>query len=236
MRLYSWPVAVEWSVLRPTTWSDVIGAGRSESLARFAQVVSAPTSLVGFEMVFPPMRGATARAFDGLIGMFAGGANAVRLVFRDGREPDRAEFGLSGESWGEFIWTEGYAWTGGVKWAGSPPRAALTAAASRGAVDLVVDATTWPVSLLGLRFGCVGHYGVYRVLDVAMSGNLATLRIWPSLRRSVEAGTLLTFRPAVAVTVANATAGSYRDEISWRSDGVLDLIEVEDAVIRRYAA
>lgn len=236
MRLIEWPIGLTPISITPTTGPDVIGS--TETIGRFAQTVERPTSLVGYDFEFAPARaGREAREFEGLSTDLAKGANAVRIPFRHPDEPTWAERGLVGlPSHPCLNWSNGKPWSNGLGWRCAPPMASVNAAAAYGATVVKIDVTKWAdVVGRGLRFGFVGHFGVYMVRSASLVGHIATVRIFPSLRRAITAGQMVTLRPVICMRLASAN-GATATRVQHRLDGLsLSLIEVEDATIRAYA-
>ncbi len=233
MRMVSWPVGLSPKLITPTTGPTVISS--SESLSMLQQVVEYPTSLVGFDLEFPPAGpGQEARAFAGLVTSLAGGANVVAWPFRDPDEPTWAERGIGIRD--EFPvkpWLNGQLCSNGMPVRISPPLASFAAAASRGASVVTLDMSSWGGLTIGTRFGSVYHFGVYMVVGVSIDtmARRAEATIWPPLRADIASGEAATLRPGVAMRLARRDGGSMARGPGTMDGRSLSLIEVPHHVI-----
>ncbi len=234
MRLVPHPIGLVPRMIKPTSGPVLLSA--PTGMTKFVQSIMAPTALFGIDVEYPIKRESQARAVAGMILDLEGGANVLRFPYRDAHEPKRHEFGLSYGEWNDVPWSNGLPWGNGKNWRTSPPTTVAMVDAEFDAVEVIVSIAAWPFTLKGTRFGFAGHWGVYTVQDAVVSGSVATLWIWPGLRRRVTAGTIVTLRPTVGIRLVGPDAGTFSDTIQGRSDITLSLIEVPDETIRTYAS
>lgn len=234
MRLVPHPIGLVPRMIKPTSGPVLLSA--PTGMTKFVQSIMAPAALFGIDVEYPIKRESQARAVAGMILDLEGGANVLRFPYRDAHEPKRHEFGLSYGEWNEVSWSNGLPWGNGKNWRTSPPTTVAMVDAELDAVEVIVSIAAWPFTLKGTRFGFAGHWGVYTVQDAVVSGSVATLWIWPGLRRRVTAGTIVTLRPTVGMRLVGPDAGTFSDTIQGRSDITLSLIEVPDETIRTYAS
>ena len=237
MRLVQHPVSLTWTDLVPTAGPQVLGG--STSLTQYVQSVVSPHGLVGFDVTYPVREAVAARALNGMVSDLEGGANVLLFPWRDiAAEPDRAEFGLSAGPWPNLPWGNGLAWGNGEAWRTAPAGTVTLGDSELDASEITLSLAAWPWAAAGLRgtvIGFAGHWGAYTIQSCRLSGGAATCRLWPSLRRRVAAGTLVTLRPVIGMRLVSADGGRYRDARRQRADLTLSLVEVPDDVIRRYA-
>jgi hypothetical protein len=212
--------------------------GVSQSLSDYVQVVSAPTGLVAFDLVFPSARDALVRAARGLIAQLAGGADAVLYPWYD---PDRmgdAYIGFAptaSQIANGVPWSQDQPWSDLQNWALSTPRATMSAAAAKGATEIAIDVSAWNGHLdLGSVIGFDVHRGIYTVKWRTLAGSVATARIWPPLRRAVATGAAVTLTPEIAMTLASPQAWEFTRGVGHLESFTLSLREVPDEVLHTY--
>jgi hypothetical protein len=212
--------------------------GVTESVTGFVQNVESPGGLIGLQLNFPPMRGRQARNFSRLRAALHGGANVLAVPFFDPDEPTLPELGYGITSDVEragLTWSNGMAWSNGMRWRYGRPRASVAVAAAKGDVVVQLDTSAWGNNVLAAFFGFFGHFGLYAVKEVATNGARANVRIWPPLRAAVTVGQAVTLRPVVAMKLATPDAATATRPLNALDDISLNLVEVTDDVVRRYA-
>jgi hypothetical protein len=234
--IYPWPAGVRWSRMTPKGGPTVLGV--SSSLTDYTQVVEAPTGLVAFDLEFNPAKGPEARARRGLVAQLSGGADAVRMPFCD---PDRMGNSYIGWAPTQSQLTSGVPWSADQpwytlqNWALSLPQATASASAAKGATTVSITVTDWGGKLdVGTIFGFAGHFGIYTVKWSTISGSVATVTIWPPLRRAVASGAFVTLAPDIVVTLSNPAGAQFTRGPTFQDSFSLSLREVPDEVVRAY--
>lgn len=242
-RLLSWPVGLRWTSREPLTGPRAQGAGSTESTTGFVQTFSAPFGLWRWQFSLPPLRGAMARRYRGMVTALHGGANAVRVNFDDpdglkwsdlGVKTDRSRIEI-GEPW-----SNGQPWrhsgnpTGGYNWRPGRPWETVAASAARG--DSVIKlgmATFGPALGLGDMFGFVGVFAAHVVTEVLTDGRF---RFWPPLRRDITTADYVTLTPVMAMRLEGEAAANLPRGASHMEGLTITLIEVEHRHVAQFFA
>ncbi|WP_075216076.1 hypothetical protein [Mongoliimonas terrestris] len=234
MKLVDWPVGLWARSITPTAGPN--SRGSTESITGDVQTVESPYGLVGLAMEFPPLQGRAARAFRGLVTALHAGANAVRVPWVDPYQPSYEELGTSvtkAEELGGVTWSNGLPWSNGQNWQVSPPFAAVETAAAVRATVVELDVAAWGGEIYaGTTFGFVGQFGLYTAKSVTMAGTVATVEIWPSLRKAITTDDYVTLRPVIAMRLKSSAGGQFSSDLAAMDSVSLDLIEIPDAVLR----
>lgn len=232
MRMVSYPVDLPFTSLTPSGGPTVLGA--TESDTAFVQTVVNPFGLWRFQVDFPAMKDRWAREFKRLSVAALGGANCFRFPFWDFDEPGFKELGLTAPQSCKVLWSNGEPWSNGQPWTVGKPLALVAAASAKDTATITLDLTNWN-GVVPSFFGIVGHFAVYAVIGVqSQTGNVATLRVWPPVRRAVTAEDYATLRPVMAARIAGPSGASWSRQVETMGGSRLDMVEVPDETVLNY--
>lgn len=226
-RLIDWPVGLGWTSREPLSGPRSVGGGSSTGSTGFEQTFASPFGLWRWQFSLPPLNGAMFRRYRGMVTSLHGGANAVRVPFRD---PDALTFSDIGGSPSPNTliagvpWVNGKPWGNGKNWRPAMPVETVTAAASAGDTTVVLGTTTWGGKVgIGDMIGFVGQYGLYVVTCTGSTG----LTIWPPLRANVAANSYATLKPVMAMRLEGESGANLGRSTFTSSSLTITLIEVE---------
>ena len=229
MRMVDYPVGLPFSGLTPVGGPSVLGA--TESDTAYVQTVVNPFGVWRFQADFTPMKGRMARAFSTLSASALAGANCFRFPFWHFDEPGFAELGIAVPGRCEVPWSNGEPWSNGHGWQVGKPIVPVTAASAKGGGTITLDLTLWN-GVIPAFFGLVGHFAVYSMIGVAeRNGDVATLRVWPPVRRAVTTDDYATLRPVLAAKIAGPQGAPWSRPTEMLSGARLDMVEVPDEVV-----
>jgi|GEM_PF-3597207 len=237
MRMVDFPVDLPFSVLTPDGGPDIIGI--TQSATKKQQTSIDPwAGLWSFTLEIAALQEAAARAFTRLSISAHSGANCFRLPFFDPHEPTWSELGLNvGEAKIDQYqnWTNDTMWAHGLPWGTGKPLAQITAASAKDSGQISIDLSAWS-GVLPTFFGIVGHFAVYGVQGARFAGDIATVKVWPPVRKAITVSDYATLRPVMCAKVDG------KNGASWSSVGRsktlegarLSVIEVPDETVREY--
>jgi hypothetical protein len=223
---------------QPLTGPRTIGGASTESLTGYVQSVASPFGLWRWSFGFPPLSGAAARRFRGMVTALHGGANAVAVPFCD---PDGAPWQALGVSITTQQIRSGLPWmsagqlrpwSNGRNWSPGRPWAELLQDALRGDSIVSVDVSYGGGALdIGDQFGFgPGYFGLHIVTERIAEGRI---RFWPPLRKALAAGDHLTLEPVMAMRLENEGSASLARGLASIESPALTLVEVEDSILRK---
>lgn len=235
MRMVPFPVGLPITALTPQGGPLVLGSTTSGT--RKTQVVVDPTGgLWSFTLEVAKMKGPMARAFSQLSVALHGGANCCRVPFFDPDEPSFREMGINvSDNYDQqyVSWSNGEFWSNGKPWRIGKPLATIAAASAKNSGTITIDTTAWG-GVLPTFFGIVGHFAVYCVTGSTFSGNVATCRVFPPVRRAITTTDYATLRPVMAAQLTGPSGAPWSRDASAMSGAQLDIIEVPDEVVLNY--
>ncbi len=227
-RLLSWPTGLGVTSRTPLSGPRAVGASSSESGTGFVQTTASPYGLWRWSFSLPPLRGPMFRRWRGLVTALHGGANAVRVPWRD---PDRLTFAEAGvtstaaEIRAGLLWSHGLAWAHGRRWAAGRPTVSVAASAARGDSEVTLASDFWGANLgVGDLFGFDGVFALHVVTGVTWEG---AYRIWPPLRAALTPDDRATLTPVLAMRLEGETAAGLGRGLSHADGLTITLIEVE---------
>lgn len=209
MKLLRMPVGMIPREITPTRGPIVRGV--TEGIDGTVQTVESPYGLVGLSLQFPPMLGPTARAYSRLRAALHGGANALAVPYFDPDEPLLKDLGFDVSKIAQQAgvpWSNGKPWSNGQLWGVALPKLAVAAAADVGTSVVKITVTPWNGNFDVAYFGFVGHFALYAVKWVEISGSTATVSIWPPLRKAVTAADIVTTRPVIAMRLISESGAT----------------------------
>lgn len=227
-RLLSWPVGLKTTSREALSGPRAVGASSSESATGWVQTTASPYGLWRWAFSLPPLREQMSRRWRGTVAALHGGANALRVPWRDPDLMSLAEAGVTATSTeaGQGVpWSSGEPWSNGRNWRVGRPLVAVVAAASRGDTVVLLAADAWGGDLgLGDYLGFVGVYALHVVTGVTSSG---AYRIWPPLRADLTTADRATLTPVMAMRMENETSANLPRGISHAEGLTITLVEVE---------
>lgn len=231
MRMIDYPVGLVFTSNAPTGGPQQIGA--TESATSFVQNALNPFGVWKFQVDYPALKGAMARAFTTLTASHLAGTNCFRFPFRHLDEPGFRELGIPTPPGYTVPWESGQPWAHGEPWKMSKPIVPVTSASAKGAATISLDVTLWN-GIVPSFFGIVGHFAVYSQIGVRRrDGNLVELRVWPPVRRAITIDDYATLRPILAARVDGPSgAVGARDAMRMRGNRI-NMIEVLDETVLR---
>lgn len=235
MRMVDFPVDLPFTAITPTGGPQVRGSTVSET--KLSQTIVDPFGgLQAFSVDIGPMYGAFARAFSRLSLSAQGGANCFRFNFYDPDEPTYRELGLSVsdvEGQDYAAWSNNKFWSNGKPWTLGKPLATISAASAKNAGTITIDTTEWG-GTLPTFFGIVGHFAVYGITGATFSGNIATCRVWPPVRKAITTDDYATLRPVMAAKLTGPDGAPWSRNGDSMTGARLNIVEVLDETVRTY--
>lgn len=231
MRMVDYPVGLRFASLTPSGGPSVIGATESET--SFVQGVINPYGLWRFQVDFPAMKGPMARAFKTLSASAQGGANVFRFPFFDFDEPSFSELGITAPQNCKVNWSNGLPWSNGQSWIAGKPIVPVTAASAKDSGTITLNIADWNGVVPGF-FGIVGHFAVYANIGASVSGDIATIRVWPPVRRAITTDDYATLRPVMAARISGPTGAAWSRQTEVMQGVRLDMLEVLDETVLAY--
>lgn len=242
-RLLSWPVGLKWTSREPLTGPRAVGAGATESTSGFVQTFASPFGLWRWSFSLPAMRGQMARRYRGMVTALHGGANAVRVDFKDPDGLSFSDLGIAMTPARQLIgepWSNGQPWRisgdpqAGCNWQTGLPWERVIASADRGASFISLGTDSFgPLLDVGDTFGFVGVFALHVVTEVLPDGEL---RIWPPLRRSIGAADYATLTPVMAMTLDGEAGANLPRGITVMDGLAITLKEVEHRHVAQFFA
>lgn len=227
-RLVSWPVGIGTTSRERLTGPRAVGASATESATAFVQTTASPYGLWRWAFSLPPLRGAALRRWRGTVAALHGGANALRVPWRDPDRMSMADAGVAAttaEINAGTNWSNGLPWTNGRSWRIGRPLVSVAAAASRGATSVSLGPEYWGHDLeLGDELGFVGIFALHTVTAVLGPG---TYRIWPPLRADLTTSMWATLEPVLAMRPESESAANLPRGPTHAEGLVITLVEVE---------
>ncbi|WP_026790341.1 hypothetical protein [Pleomorphomonas oryzae] len=242
-RLISWPIGLDWTSREPLSGPRAVGSGSSESVASFVQTFSSPFGLWRWQFSLPALRGQLARRYRGMVTALHGGANAVRVDFKDPDGLSWDDLGIKMDVQRELIgepWSNGQPWRlagdpfGGQNWRPGKPWETVAAAAARG--DSIVTLGTGsfgPKLDAGDLFGFVGVFAVHVVTEVLSGGRF---RVWPPLRRAITTADYATLTPVMAMRLEGESGANLPRGVTVMENLAITLVEVEHRHVAQFFA
>lgn len=233
-RIIPWPLGLKFTSRTPLTGPRVSGGSGRETLTGFTQTVASPFGAWRWQFTFPPMRGVMARRYRGMVTALHGGANAVRVPFRD---PDGLTFAEAGttitvqQEQAGLSWSNTLPWSNGMNWQVSKPLVAVAAAAAKGASVVTLANQFWRNNLgYGDQIGFMPyHFGLYVITEVIGGGQF---RIWPPLRAPLITSSYATLEPTLVMRLESESAAPIARGVQVMEAPTITLTEITDDVVR----
>lgn len=236
-RLVSWPVGLQWSAREPLSGPRTIGAGSTEGLSGYVQTFGAAYGVWRWQFSFPSLRGSAFRRYRGMVTALHGGANAVRVPFRDPDGFSWAALGIPvapGQVRDGLSWSNGRPWSNAAGWRIGRPWETVAAPAARGASIVALGSTSWGAKLdIGDMFGFVSAFALHVVTE-RLSGN--RVRIWPPLRRDLTTADRATLTPTMAMRLESEAGANLPRGAAFAENLAITLIEVEHRHVAQFFA